>query len=92
MVPNCLSINCYTEYTFSRRESGRDSFGTEQLLKDYLDRYSRVVDERSDSKGMNNFKQTMDIVLAGKTLGKLADHANSNKSTLPVLTLRMLHL
>ncbi len=53
----------------SRRECERDSFGTEQLLKDYLDRYSAVMDERNESKGMNNFNDIVQTLLAGRTKG-----------------------
>lgn len=53
----------------SRRQAGRDSFGTEQLLKTYLDRYSRVMDERDESKGMNNFNSSVQALLAGKGKG-----------------------
>lgn len=53
----------------SRRQAGRDSFGTGQLLKDYLDRYAKVMDDRSE-RGMNNFKETMGTVLAGKVIGQ----------------------
>lgn len=55
----------------SRREAGRDSFGTEQLLKDYMDRYSGVMDQRDESKGMNNFSDTVHTLLAGRSRGLL---------------------
>jgi hypothetical protein len=39
------------------------------MLKTYLDRYSRVVDDTSE-KGMGNFKETMDLALAGRVTGQ----------------------
>lgn len=52
-----------------RRQAGRDSFGTEQLLKDYMGQYAKVMDERTESKGMNNFYSTVDTLLAGRVKG-----------------------
>ena len=68
MVPDMVITEGFLFYS-SRRKAGRDSFGMEQLLKDYLGRYGKVMDERDESKGMNNFKGTVDKLLAGKNIG-----------------------
>ena len=62
-----VSFNCH----LLRRLAGKDTCGTGQLMKDYLDQYSRVMDERIESKGMNNFNATVETLLAGKMKSKV---------------------
>ena len=53
--------------------AGKDAFGTEQLMKDYLSQYSHVMDERDETKGMNNLCGMIETLLPGKLKGELAN-------------------
>ncbi len=43
-----------------------ETSGTNELLKDYLDRYTMVMDERDESKGMNNVVGVVNALSAGR--------------------------
>jgi len=51
---------------YHRRAAGQSSMGTGQLLKEDLWKYGKVMDERDETKGMNNLCGAVEAMLADR--------------------------
>ena len=53
-----------------RRTSGNDCTYLKNMTSEYLQHYCQVMDERDESKGMNNLYSPVQMLTAGQKKGR----------------------